>query len=322
MGRLYGLDALRGIAALIVVALHVHIIFGLPHPFLSRGYLAVDFFFMLSGYVMARVYERNGSLKLPGAVFLWKRYRRFWPVMVIGAALASVAMVSDGFAPASVPFFVLPLFLMLPNVVSAHFGYWAFPGNLPAWSIFSELIANALHGAILSRLNTLGVGLVGIGALALTQVISPGLDLMQPEVITKGTLRAIAGYCVGIVLWRTVGERVLLPSWFGVAALPGAILLLSCLDGPYLDFVFFALCPLILLSGLGRDPTGCGGWLGALSFPLYAVHSPVMHLTEDFGGGPLLAVSLAVIAAVVTMLLTDKSSIVRRLLEPVTPRTG
>src|SRR3569623_1992281 len=87
MGRLYGLDALRGVAALCVLAFHVHSVFGGFWPF-SRGYLAVDFFFMLSGFVMARTYEVRFR-QLTTAEFFILRFRRVWGTMAVGTLLGA-----------------------------------------------------------------------------------------------------------------------------------------------------------------------------------------------------------------------------------------
>lgn len=77
------LDGLRGVAALSVVVMHRHVWFGLE-GWLAHGYLAVDFFFMLSGYVMARTYEQRLSEGYGAWRFMAARYRRLWPVMALG----------------------------------------------------------------------------------------------------------------------------------------------------------------------------------------------------------------------------------------------
>jgi peptidoglycan/LPS O-acetylase OafA/YrhL len=79
--RLLGLDALRGAAALLVLWMHLHLSHHVSiYP--PRGHLAVDFFFMLSGYVMARTYE--GHMR-GGVWFLRKRIRRLWPTVAAGS---------------------------------------------------------------------------------------------------------------------------------------------------------------------------------------------------------------------------------------------
>jgi peptidoglycan/LPS O-acetylase OafA/YrhL len=308
MGRLYGLDALRGIAALIVVLLHLRMMYDLPLGILARSHLAVDFFFMLSGYVMARSYETDGGFKLSTFRFLARRYRRLWPPMALGAALAMLRFAGD---PASL-MSVAPLFLLLPNVWMWNDGYRLFPGNGPAWSITAELIANALHPLVFARMNPWALVAFAVAVVALVQPISPGLGSYLFEMPYKAPIRAICGYCVGIAIWRLRGELPLLSPWFGVAALPGSIFVLSLLSVPILDLAFFALCPLVVMSGFGRDVTRIGPVLGALSFPLYAVHYPIVRMVQMLGGHPALAFAMAILGGFAAMLLTDRALFRRR----------
>lgn len=88
--RLAGLDALRGIAALVVVIGHVFLARdGAEH---GRPWIAVDVFFALSGYVTARTYEARLGRDLSAGGFLAARLRRLWPVMAVGALLGFVLL--------------------------------------------------------------------------------------------------------------------------------------------------------------------------------------------------------------------------------------
>lgn len=305
MGRLEGLDALRGIAALIVVGLHIVSVYGLETAIFSRAHLAVDFFFMLSGYVMARTYERDGKLKLPALSFVKKRYFRLWPPMVFGAVLASAVLIVDGTPLRLLPLMIPPLFLMLPNLFTWSRGVGAFPGNPPAWSITAELFANLVHAVLLARLSTRAVAVVGLVALAATQLIAPGLDTRADAMFTQIPLRTLASYSIGIVLWRSSPAWGLSP-WFGILALPGSLFALSLASTAYAELAFIALCPLILLSGLTRDVTRIGPFLGALSFPLYAVHYPTLLLARETGVGPIFAFAIVIVSGLSALLLTDR----------------
>ena len=90
MSRLSGLDALRGVAAIMVVLLHVNHLAG-DAGWFTAGYLAVDLFFMLSGYVLARTFDRRLESDLSAMDFLVIRLRRLWPVMAVGALLGLVS---------------------------------------------------------------------------------------------------------------------------------------------------------------------------------------------------------------------------------------
>lgn len=139
------LTSVRGIAAWLVVLFHIRAsIHGLPElglTILSKGYLAVDFFFLLSGFVIWMSYSqrlREGGVGAT-AEFLRRRIARIWPlhVFVLGVAVAiAVAMAMTGREPEHFPFRELPLhFLLLQN--------WGFTEKLtwndPAWSISCEL---------------------------------------------------------------------------------------------------------------------------------------------------------------------------------------
>lgn len=296
--RLEGLDALRGIAAFMVLLFHVEYAFGLT-PHFQRAYLSVDFFFLLSGMVMARQYEG----RFPDtAAFLRKRLARLWPVMAIGAALGTIV-----FAPQMPPlgaFMACLMGLLLVPWLGSDKGL--FPLNPPAWSILFELLANALHAAVLHRLAT--GWLLAISALcgAILLARAPNLDLgAVREYAVLGVPRVVMSYALGIALWRLRGRLPRLPAWLGLALIPAVIVSLprTALTPLYGDLGFALIAaPLALIAGL--SPLGFGRralvWLGWLSFPLYAVHYPVLMFMGKFTGplpAALTALGLAWLSA-------------------------
>ena len=84
--RLAGIDALRGIAALLVLGLHTNAVFGGLGQF-SKGYLGVDFFLILSGYLMARITEPRVAGRLSPGQFMIARYKRFWGMVALGSLI-------------------------------------------------------------------------------------------------------------------------------------------------------------------------------------------------------------------------------------------
>src|SRR5690348_12833235 len=89
--RLNGLDALRGVAALVVAFHHLSVIS------VSRGlgelpFLAVDLFFVISGFVMARTYEERLQTTLSTPRFILLRYKRLWLPLAIGTMLGMIAL--------------------------------------------------------------------------------------------------------------------------------------------------------------------------------------------------------------------------------------
>jgi len=211
VNRLAGLEALRGIAALSVMLLHIPAIFpGLPRVF-GKGYLGVDLFFMLSGYVMARGFERKMAADLNVPHFLWVRYIRMWPVMAVGGLIGLPLLWLR--APDHMQFAGIALanFLLLP----VSFQRETFPLNVPAWTIFFILLGNLLHVLGLHRLRGKSLGIaIGISLTALVAVaIHNGvLDVgARPENFVFGLPRLLLSYLIGMALCR-LWSQCLLPE--------------------------------------------------------------------------------------------------------------
>lgn len=305
--RLEGLDALRGIAALLVTVMHMQHIAGGP-GMLTRAYLAVDLFFVLSGYVMARAYEAKFAAGLTAAGFLKARVKRLWPTMLAGALLGFAAFWQD-MAPAAALAALLMAALFVPWLDPAQ---PTFPTNPPAWSILYELFANLIHGLWLRRLGTRALAGLMVASAVVLGGFAPHLDVGGGlDTVWLGLPRIIYSYCAGILLWRLTGERSLLPGWLGLALLPAGILALSAIPAgtawPELAFVFL-LCPAIVASGLSRLTFAVAPltFLGRISFPLYAVHYPVAIIAAKAGLGVWGALPLVVAAAWVTAELAGR----------------
>lgn len=258
--RLPGLDILRGIAAFAVLIYHCEGIYEVRLGF-SHGYLSVDFFFCLSGYVMARTYEHRFAGTLD---FTISRYKRFAPVMAIGAAIGFVYLVGNH-----------PIWFAVLAAVCAVFfiptpgGGTPFPANPPTWSIQVELLCNLLHALILRRLHW--VGLVAISAGLSAWLI--GLDL-GPDGGTQvkyALIRGLISYCIGITLFRF--DHILPKLPFAIA--PLILVVAATTSGWEWHFVLIGF-PLAIIAGrstsISLDP------LGAISFPLYAIHEPIVRL--------------------------------------------
>ncbi|RZK37387.1 MAG: acyltransferase, partial [Hymenobacter sp.] len=80
--HIIALDAFRGLAAVCVVAHHIGQISGMSIG--RHGYIAVDFFFMLSGFVVSQAYERTFGGGVRAASFLWARVQRLYPTIFVG----------------------------------------------------------------------------------------------------------------------------------------------------------------------------------------------------------------------------------------------
>ena len=159
-GELRPLTSARGLAAWLVVLYHIRLsIAGLPPPALAvfaKGYLAVDFFFLLSGFVIWLSWSER--LRGGGAVavrhFWWKRLARVWPLhlfMLAAAVALALLLLATGRAnPARFPFAELPLHLLLIQ-------NWGFTRvltwNDPAWSISAEAAAYLLFPLLAAGLD-------------------------------------------------------------------------------------------------------------------------------------------------------------------------
>ena len=324
-GRLPGLDMLRGIAALCVVGLHLFAIYAdIPNVF-GKGYLAVDLFFMLSGYVMARTYEPRLARGLPPLEFLLARYRRLWPIMAVGGLIGLPKLLLD---PPAVGFAAAAAFnLMLLPIPATGV---AFPLNIPAWSICFELTANLVHGLILWRLGPRW--LLALAAATVPLAFWVGLKYATFDVgahsedYVAGLPRVLLSYLIGIVLarWWRDDPPISIPPFLAFTAMPLAFASAWAfgIQDWRLDLLFVVvLCPLLIAGGLryresqGHGATAAMG-LGALSFPLYAVHMPVLQgmLLLGYGslGGGVAAIMAGIAVALAAEALTRQRKERRR----------
>lgn len=294
MGRLHGLDALRGIAALLVVLGHADHLSNSGGWF-AASYLAVDFFFLLSGYVLSRTFDLRLRGGLSPIDFMKLRLRRLWPVMAIGSTLGLLS-----FTQVLEPFATLALFLLALAFIPQMWSniHPTFPSNPPAWSICAELVANLAHAVVLVRLSNLALASFASACFLALLALAPSMDVgAMPSNLLLGFARIGFSYSVGMLIWRKFGDREQSSTSIAIIVLPLSIIAASQL-GPWFDFAFVALaCPIILVAGIG--PSRIGPSLGALSFPLYAVHYPIVWEVIINGGPKWFAVALALAAAAV-----------------------
>lgn len=295
-GRIYGLDALRGIAAWLVLLMHAS-------QALAGAHLAVDFFFMLSGFVMARTYEDRLRDKSLGVVaFLIKRYRRLWFTMVVGASLGFALHLYILGPSAGLALTYLFAVLLIPYGAVTPYLL-----NSPAWSIAYELLANALHGLWLAKMGDRMLwAALAVASAAFIAAYSYGgfpriLQYTSAETQLFVIFRAMTAYIIGILLSRLTMKRSLpkVPFWAGAVALPAYIALVTVYPFAFWPLPFiFVVAPLTMLAGLNPNvPKGPSALLGDISFPLYAVHMPVVQAGLHFGWPREAAVILSVVVA-------------------------
>jgi peptidoglycan/LPS O-acetylase OafA/YrhL len=308
--RLHGLDQLRGVAALLVLFYHVHTNFG-GFELFARSYLAVDFFFMLSGFVMARTYEgrlRSGALS--ALSFFVIRFRRLWAPIAAGTIIGFFLVVIDGRLLSGLIALIPGLFL-LPNLMLDR----PYLLNRPAWSIFFELFANVLHALILYRLRTGSLLILSLAFAALLYWYCAEMGGIfvgfRSHDFLMGIPRVLVSYLIGIALCRA---KLVFPALPSIATLMLATSLLFLPEGAFWDLAFIlAICPFVLVLGRSVSASKYGVAVGTLSFPLYAVHMPVLEAARSGEAHPLFASALAILVAVLVGFGLGRLHLLRRL---------
>ena len=164
-GRYVGLDALRGVGAFIVLLHHLGQWQG-THGLARQGYVTVDMFFALSGFVIARTYGARLGRDMSVAEFGRRRVIRLWPVVIIAGLVAAASAALQNLHPearhvaplvhAAVLGFVLLIPISHPSGDGQIGGYYwgTFPLNAPLWSLQFEVYSNALYPFAAPRLRT------------------------------------------------------------------------------------------------------------------------------------------------------------------------
>ncbi len=281
MQRLLLLDGMRGIAALAVVAFHM------PRTgpsFFAEAWLAVDFFFLLSGFVMARAYGSRFDT-MGFREFMRARLRRLYPAILVGLALAVALHLT--LAPPDEQLWVK--IILAAAMLPFPLGYM-FPLNGVQWSLMFELMANALHAALPAKaMDVAAPVFAAAGAACLIVAFLSGTTINAGNTLSTlwiGVARVLFSFFAGVTLFglyqRGALQRWLSLSAFTVLALFVVVLALPTLnaEAPRDLVTTLLLWPLVLVLAL-RVPEPIGWFaascrrLGWLSYPLYATHMPI-----------------------------------------------
>ena len=377
------LDALRGVAALIVIWYHCYEGFAtsVVHQTCNHGYLAVDFFFILSGFVIGYAYDGRFQAKtMTTGRFFKRRLIRLHPMVIFGTLFGVLTFLIGGrhnWNGDTIPLgpimlaMLLNLFLLpvIPGQRTDVRGNGEmFPLNGPHWSLFFEYIGNILYVLFLRRLPTWALALVAAVSGIILSVICIqtgylGIGWTLPD-FWGGLVRMLFPYSAGMLLARLYVKRrresrlLLVPSATTESSavrrpapirafvcrnafLLCALLLLVLLPMPFvgseqamwtnglyvvvLDLLLFPCLIWIaaegseLLDAAPHRATRLYTLLGDLSYPLYAVHYPVMYLFYAHIGFPnvtttmssqwpyaLAAVAVSLTVALVALNFYDK----------------
>jgi peptidoglycan/LPS O-acetylase OafA/YrhL len=289
------LDGLRGVAAILVVIFHLFEAY-FPvlseHP-MSHGYLAVDFFFLLSGFVIGYAYDdRWKTMSLQE--FFKARLIRLHPMVILGAVIGAICFWFDPFTNGSANTSLLRLigvtifsFTLLPSPDLRGWGE-THSLNGPCWSLFQEYIANFSYAVIGRKLSKVALWiLVGIsaGVLTITAVWRGDLGTgWGYQTFWIALVRMMFPFFAGLLLFRA-GKRINIPGAFPVCSL----LLIVLFFFPSMKFngLYEAACiilafPLIVAAGAGGQVSGRWAKLckfsADISFPIYITHYPFIYI--------------------------------------------
>ena len=310
------LDGLRGVAAIIVVAFHLFETYsaGPAHQILNHGYLAVDFFFVLSGFVIGYAYDDRWD-----RMTMWDFFKRRLVIMgtLLGASLFYFSACSAFPMVMQTPWWNVLLMtllgcLMFPTPTSWDIrGWWETNAlNGPTWSLMWEYIANVLYALFIRRFSKLALGIfVGLSA-CLTLDVTLNIDTfgllssrgeaaytliggwsLTPDQLYIGISRLLYPFFTGLLLSR-IGKLVKVKRGFYWCSLLVTVILVmpriggensQWMNGVYEAVSILTLFPLIVAMGAGSNVTGKRSvalckFLGELSYPLYITHFPLIYM--------------------------------------------
>ena len=305
------LDGLRGVASVMVVAFHIFEAHAANHleQIINHGYLAVDFFFMLSGFVVGYAYDdRWGRMGIKD--FFKIRLIRLQPMVVMGMVVGALCFYFQDSVlwPAIhlVPVWKMLLvmligFTLLPVPPSMDIRGWQemHPLDGPGWSLFFEYIVNIFYGLIIKKFSMIALSiLVAVAGFALIHlaVTSPAGDVvggwsLEPTQLRIGFTRVMYPFFAGLLICRVakiprvknafVWCSLILIIVFTIPRIGGSEHL--WMNGLYDSLSIIFIFPLIVLTGAGGNITGkftsrIAKFLGDISYPLYITHYPLMYI--------------------------------------------
>lgn len=312
------LDGLRGVAALLVLWYHVFegYQFAGNQPIIktiNHGYLAVDFFFILSGFVISYAYDDRMRSTMSLKNFFKRRLIRLHPMVIMGAVIGTITFFIQGavqwdgthVATSAVMIALLCAMFFIPAVPGGIYEIRGngemFPLNGPAWSLFFEYIGNILYAFFICRLSNKALNVLVIcsglllGAFALTDYsgygfLGVGWTLDGCNFI-GGFLRMLFPFTLGMLVHRNFKPMqvrgafwictIALLLMFFVPFIPG--LKPICYNGLFEMFCIAVIFPLLVWLGASGKTTdrlssGICKFLGDISFPVYIVHYPLYYL--------------------------------------------
>jgi peptidoglycan/LPS O-acetylase OafA/YrhL len=293
------LDGLRGVAALAIVVFHfMEWVYTDPSKnFIGHGFLAVDFFFCLSGFVIGYAYDdRIGEMGL--VEFFKSRIIRLHPLVILGSVLGLLCFLFDPFgghpelySAGKMIMIFLSSILLIPFPVMEERSFNLFGLNAPAWSLFWEYVANIFYAFVLyrvSRRNLIVLTLLAAAALCFVGYRAGSLlGGWAGENFWDGGARIAYSFLCGLLIYR---YNLIIKSRLGFIGL--AILLMLAFLMPFnwgwlaeLGIVLFYF-PFLVALGAGATLTPglkkfCT-FSGKISYPLYMVHYAAIWMFGNY----------------------------------------
>lgn len=322
-GRLLVLDGLRGVAAFGVI--NDHVASATLRAMIPGRYLAVDFFWVLSGFVLALAYNERLGRGLKPLDFIGIRLIRLYPLYLLGLSIAVIATlypVLRGWLPWTAPELLLAaafgvLFLPFPPLFAVS-GQHLFPLNGPSYSLFYELVVNLVYGLVARHLTPRRLWIVVACAAVLVVLVvpghPPGSGWRWPD-IDAGLVRVAYCFFAGVLVYHLKSRIAIpaIPAWAAIAAYLAMIAVPeSARWTPYYNVaVMIVGMPLLVALAAGSTVKGrtaaIFAMLGKLSYGVYVVHLPLLlvlnTVSAHFGLHPpgyqnvlIVAVGAAVLA--------------------------
>ncbi|GGH21891.1 acyltransferase [Mucilaginibacter phyllosphaerae] len=297
------LDGLRGIAAIAVVAFHFTemVYTDYSQNFIAHGFLAVDFFFCLSGFVIGYAYDdRIGKMGV--WEFFKSRLIRLHPLVILGSVLGLLTYLFDPFAivpqaygAGKIALIFLCSVLMIPLPVMQERAFNLFSFNAPAWSLFWEYAANIVYGFVLYK--------IGRRLLVLLTVLSAGaicfIAYRAGNVMGgwggpnfwDGFARISYSFLAGLLIYRCNWIIKNKLGFTGLALLLALAFLMPFTKWNWLTEPLVVLFYFPLLIALGAGAALSPGlkklcnFSGNISYPLYMTHYAVIWSFANYYAG-------------------------------------
>lgn len=311
------LDGLRGVAALMVIWYHVFEGYafagGTTIDTFNHGYLAVDFFFILSGFVIGYAYDDRWGKNFTMKDFIKRRLIRLHPMVIMGAVVGAITFYIQGSVQwdgthigiSMVMLSLLCTIFFIPAMPGVGYEVRGngemFPLNGPCWSLFFEYIGNILYALFIRRLSNkaltivivlLGVALASFAIFNVSGYGNIGVGWTLDGVnFIGGLLRMLFPFSMGMLLSRNFKPMKLRGAFwictlvmialFAVPYLEGTESI--CTNGIYEAFCIIIAFPILLWIGASgtttdKKSTQICKFLGDISYPIYVIHYPFMYL--------------------------------------------